>query len=146
MLTRLQRLLDEHGVQHFTARELLLMRRTGEIGQPPCALLPNILPTVQLADAIRRQWGGPVICRSGYRSPAYNRLVGSDPTSQHVQFRAMDLAPAAGDLDAFVALCARVVATWREEHIVGFGLYDTFVHIDTGRYGHHRTWDYRSKA
>jgi uncharacterized protein YcbK (DUF882 family) len=138
-MTTLQSLLDQHGVQHFKASELV--KGHGE----PSDLLRNIIPTVLIAEDIRKAWGGPVRVVSGYRPLEHNRKVGSSDNSQHVQFRALDLAPVSGDINAFFAVVESVVRQWRRDRPVGFGRYDTFIHIDTGRYQHNRTWDHRSK-
>lgn len=141
----LQEFLDDHGIRHFGAHELL--SRTPESRDktivPPEHIWPHIIPTLELADEIREIMGAPVHVWSGYRTPEYNDHVGGSPTSEHLRFRALDLhvpdqyarlkAAAASVVDhAF----ARGLAT-------GFGTYDEsrFVHIDVGSEKKHlRRW------
>lgn len=135
------------GSMHFRAGEL----RSREVRSGPKMVGPhdhlwgNIIPTLHAADLIRDRLGTPVRVVSGYRTPEYNMLVDGSPTSEHVEFRALDLA--ADDharlieiaTDVMDALDARGCAT-------GLGIYDTFVHIDVGATKQHRRrWDSGSK-
>ena len=135
----MKKLFEEWNIQYFTFEEVLRERRTGNIVSPPIDKWGNIKDTVQLADQIRKLWGSPVRCNSGYRSPQYNRLVGGASTSQHVQFRAMDLSPINGDIEEFTKLCRIAVEMARFYGVeVGFGCYNSFIHIDTG--ARNRNW------
>lgn len=140
----LKHLLDCEGIQYFAASELTWLRRWEIYSTVPDHLIRNILPTVRVAEDIRKAWGGPVAVISGYRPTAYNREVGSADTSQHVFFRALDLRQVSGDIASFRQVAEGVVRKHRREQSVGFGLYDTFIHIDTGGHKHSRTWDHRS--
>lgn len=135
------------GSMHFRAAELLSREVRGESKKvaPPVELWANIIPTLHAADLIRDRLNLPVRVVSGYRTHAYNLLVDGSPTSEHVEFRALDLACDHHQQLIHVAsivmdqLAARGLAT-------GFGVYDTFVHIDVGATkSHHRRWDSRSK-
>ncbi len=83
---------------------------------------------VELAEAfeaLRAAVGLPLVVLSAYRTRAYNRAVGGAPNSQHLQGRALDLAPPDGwSPIALLAVTQDIPA------IRGLGLYDTFVHID----------------
>lgn len=80
--------------------------------------------TLQVADAVREHLGVPVVCNSGCRCPEHNEKIGGAKLSQHVRARAMDLAVA--DTQAvYDWLCEQYPDKY------GFGLYKTFVHIDT---------------
>jgi hypothetical protein len=97
-----------------------------------------------LADAIRTGWGSGVRCNSAYRPVEYNRLVGSQDTSQHVAFRAMDLSPVHGSLSKFYSVARAAVEAYRKTgKIVGFGIYNTFIHIDVGGRKANADWDMR---
>lgn len=66
---------------------------------------------------------------SAYRSPSYNaRLPGAAKASQHIQGRALDIPYSAiggrGQAAKFAQFAVRC-------GFVGFGLYDSFIHIDT---------------
>jgi uncharacterized protein YcbK (DUF882 family) len=139
----LQNILDCSGIQFFKAGELTFLRRWGLHATIPDELMENILPTVAIAEDIRKAWGGPVAVISGYRPIAYNREVGSSDKSQHVAFRALDLRPAKGDIKDFQQVAEGVVRDHRRDRAVGFGMYKTFIHIDTGGHRHNRTWDRR---
>jgi uncharacterized protein YcbK (DUF882 family) len=149
MTDDLQQLLDAHGIEHFTiagdSRILSPVARfqPGTV-VPPVELWPNIIPTLQLADEIREMIGRPIRVVSGYRSPEYNAIVGSTPASEHVQFRAVDLAVGIDDYNRLVACAASVMNHADARGMrTGFGRYDLdyFVHIDTGSTkGRRRRW------
>lgn len=76
-------------------------------------------------EALRAAVGLPLVVLSAYRTPAHNRKVGGVPDSQHVQGRALDLAPPAGwNAEQLAAVAADV------DLIRGLGLYPSFVHVD----------------
>ena len=47
-------------------------------------------------EAIRAEWSLPIAVLSAYRTPTYNAKIGGAKNSQHVQGRALDLAPPEG--------------------------------------------------
>lgn len=128
----LQAKLDNWGIQFFGAEELCRFRRWGEVVAPPLKLQDNIRDTVTLADEIRKRFGGPVRCSSGYRNYVYNKEVGGSPSSEHMAFRAMDIQPLEWSQQAMERL--REIAV---EVVGGSDLdariihYDKFIHIDT---------------
>ena len=132
----------------FNAREFLVKGRShsdsnhrgyGLNTDPPRDLWPNILPTVRVLDTLRERLGYAVILSSVYRSPAYNRAIGSsnppDPHtqdgvgSQHPRFTAADFRGAEGTPAEWAAELRRM----RSEGLFrgGIGVYETFVHVDT---------------
>lgn len=138
-LIRLQDQLDDWGVEHFKAHELVGLPNEKWNGPrqvvPPEALWPNIRKTSLLASQIREAWGDSVACWSGYRPPPYNKVIGGSPRSQHKEFKAMDLHPLSGFFDDFLDVVEAAVGTarlcgWN----VGLGIYpdSEFVHIDVG--------------
>lgn len=148
-LSNLRQLLEDNGIEHFSADELVAHDHDGWSGPrlfPPRERLhEHVIPTLTLADEIRKRWGGPVIVVSGYRAPYYNdMLIDGSPRSQHMDFRALDLKPSNGDIGDFIELVDDVVSERRENgQIIGFGRYSSFTHIDTGHYDHNRNWDRR---
>ena len=136
------------GVVNFTARELwrVNQRHKGEceLQIPPRQMWPNIHKTLQLAQKIRHEWGAPVAVLCGYRHPAYNRRVGGAEKSEHMQFAAVDLAPAklgpGREWHDWVALVTKHVDACPD--FCGFGIYQSsrFTHIDVGARQHSARW------
>ena len=81
-------------------------------------------------EAIRHACGDhPLRVLSGYRTPAHNRAVGGARNSQHVQGRAIDLAPPRGwSVKRFHAV-VRAVAS-EDPRIGAVGYYRWGVHVD----------------
>ena len=132
-ISELDAFLKAHGVKHYSAAEVTRLHRLQKCSVPPSDLWPNIVATLHMADAIRSEWGHPVRVFSGYRTEAYNISVGGAPNSQHLHFRALDLAPANGKIAEFQKLVKKIVRQWREEgNLVGLGTYASFCHIDVG--------------
>ncbi len=77
---------------------------------------------------IRGIWNKPITIHSAYRTPEYNKKIGGARNSQHVQGRALDLAPPKGiKLDDFYN---KIKSNASEFGIHGLGKYTTFVHVD----------------
>ncbi len=136
-------------LNYFTAQEFFIKgsqhHGTGECAglntDPPKDLWPNILPLVRVLDEFRNRIGAPVNLRNVYRSPAYNACIGGVSQSQHMQFKATDIAVTSGPTrsEDWHAL----LRTMRDEGLFsgGLGLYNTFVHVDVR--GHIADWDNR---
>lgn len=45
----------------------------------------------KVLDPLREAWGKPITVTSGYRSPALNKAVGGEATSQHLTGQAADI-------------------------------------------------------
>lgn len=91
--------------------------------------------TALALEELTSQWGkGKLRINSAYRSPSYNARVGGARGSQHMQGRAFDISLASignsAEQKRFATLAAK-------NGFVGFGLYNSFMHIDTGT---GRTW------
>ncbi len=136
------------GFRNFTTSEVAVYfsRTRGSVrnSAPPRHLWHRIVPTLRVVDDLRDSFGKPCTITSSYRSPAYNRAVGSSnppdprkpagPGSQHPRFAALDLRVS--------GVSARRVyerlLKWRREgrFTGGLGLYvsSRFVHIDTRPY------------
>lgn len=93
--------------------------------------LPDL---VEAFERLRTTWGKPIRVLSAYRTPEYNRAVGGAELSQHVEGRALDVAPPEGvPLRAFWVRCQDLA---RLTKIRGLGLYERpegkgWVHLDT---------------
>lgn len=150
----LQRLLTREGIRFFKAPEFFVKgsshsqkghRAFGLNTDPPEELFAHILPTARILDLARERLGAPITVSSAYRSPAYNRAIGSSNPpnprvltgrgSQHPRFSACDVQSPAG-----VARLYAVLAAIRREgrFAGGLGRYNTFVHIDTR--GYNASW------
>ncbi len=138
--------LDEyivrHGIDHFSAREVLTMRRLGvTVDAPPRAWWPRMIPTLLLAERIRSKCGHPLIVGNGYRPNPYNKQVGGARNSMHLHFRALDLDLPDGhksreDQERLYRAAGELYLTLGRDWKIGLGLYryhrGTRVHIDTG--------------
>lgn len=86
----------------------------------------------------------PLLVHSAYRTMAHNAAVGGSPSSQHLQGRALDIAPRDPRLlDRLYAVTVR-----RADAVLairGVGRYDTFIHMDTRPTAALALWDYRSR-
>lgn len=91
-----------------------------------CGLDSMDAETLKIADEVRDLVGEPITPSSAARCLAYNRSpeVGSNDKSQHPKCRAMDL-PVPDPRAVYEWLCKR------HQDKYGFGLYKTFVHVDT---------------
>ena len=70
-----QEYLDSFGIQHFTAREVTLLR-SGVWCASLCARCAAMVPTLQ-PDMVREELGHPLAVGSGYRPTDYNSAVGA---------------------------------------------------------------------
>lgn len=105
---------------------------------PPEQLWDNLPPTLWILDAFRHFIKKPVTLTSIYRSPSYNKAIGSGAAtkSQHmrncaVDFQVKGMSPHA----AFLQL-----KRMRDGNafLGGLGAYSTFCHVDTR--GSNATW------
>jgi len=87
---------------------------------------------LNIADQIRREFGWPLVCRSGHRSTLHNLKIGGALRSMHTRLIALDLAPRRRDwpehnYDNAMLELERIIET---HNLGGVGLYQTFIHID----------------
>lgn len=135
-INKLNKLLEKYDVKYFKAEELGKHYNAKWKGAnfilPPESMWQRILPTLALADAIREDLGRPITVISGFRDPEYNRIIGGATNSQHKEFRALDLQVNADHHLDLISVAAKKVQEFRNRGIeVGFGIYPTFIHIDT---------------
>ena len=128
----LQSRLDQWGIDHFDADELIRLSRWDTHQVPPASMHSNIAPALRIADAAREALGDPVRVVSGYRPEDYNEEVGGSPNSEHMSFRALDLQPVdAGLMEDFRRIVAGIVDHARRVGVDARIIhYDTFMHVD----------------
>lgn len=90
---------------------------------------------LKLSEIVRVYVAVAVSVNSGNRCASYNRLVSGAEGSQHLKSKAGDL-DVVNPLEVFEYLCSRFT-----NHF-GFGVYDTFVHVDSRAWK--ARWDLRS--
>lgn len=110
---------------------------------PPEWVEARLAPLVRALEVIRAEFGKPIRIISAYRPLPYNRALGSEDTSQHVQGRAADFQIDGVDPGVIWDRMLALRHVGRLD-IGGAGVYDTFNHIDV-RGGSLHTWDERSK-
>lgn len=89
-----------HLSQHFTLEEFIHsdLARKGIDNYPSQEIIENLKKTASLMEEVRKILGQPIYITSGYRCSALNKLVGSKPSSKHVQGLACDFrSPEFGD-------------------------------------------------
>ena len=124
-----QKLLDQHGVRYFTAKEVFFRgardTRLNLNTDPPRGLWPSLLAVVKVADEARHRLGKPLKINSAYRSPKYNRAINGSVASQHLKAAALDLSGSPATLHG-------ILKDMRKEGIFkgGIGKYKTFNHVD----------------
>lgn len=130
--------------RHFSAKELLQLRRAGKTAPvPPKAMWWNILPTLEVIEQIRTMLGHGLIVGNGYRPEPLNSSVGGAKNSQHIHFRALDVDlpnKLKHNREAQEALYHAAVEVWMSDKAkrleAGLGLYrqhrGSRIHIDTG--------------
>ena len=92
----------------------------------------RILPLAMEFEIIRALCGNkPIRVLSAYRTPAHNARIGGARYSEHVQGRALDLAPPVGMSVLEFAELINTRAGHLDSWIRGIGVYAGFVHIDT---------------
>jgi len=95
----------------------------------PGEYMDNVQLLADNLQIIREEINKPMILISGYRSPEYNKSIGSRPTSQHRLAKAADIV--IKDVSP-VELWKVILRLIKEKriHSGGVGLYTTFVHYD----------------
>ena len=134
--------LRAHGILHFSAKEILTLRRLGvTVDAPPRDWWPRMIPTLELAEMLRAEVGHPLVVGNGYRPNPYNRQVGGARRSQHLFFRALDLDlpksnKSSKDQRRFYEAAGSIYLDHGDAYKMGLGLYrlhkGTRVHVDTG--------------
>lgn len=138
--------INDLGLRRFKGQEIAAYatRKRGQIvnSLPHESLWPNIVPTLIVADELREVIDVPLTITSAYRSPMYNRAVGGERNSYHMQFKALDLVPQGATPRALAAAARKLrgrkfkIPGTNDSFVFrgGIGTYETFVHIDTRGY------------
>jgi uncharacterized protein YcbK (DUF882 family) len=116
-------------MQHFQRKEFAC-----ECG---CGFDTVDFATLAICNEVREFEGAPVIVTSGCRCKLHNEAIGGADSSQHTKARAADLE-VSDPAKTYKYLCGQYPGKY------GFGLYDTFVHVDTRTNGPAR-WDFSTK-
>lgn len=110
--------VEKWPLRHFSSRELVCRC---------CGSLYLDRSSADRLDVLREDFGSPLLIASGYRCPRHNKAVGGAPYSYHMRGRAFDIATAAMTPDRRWKLAQIAL-----EHGWALGVYDTFIHVDTG--------------
>lgn len=95
--------------KYFTISELCVSGSHPNLVSVPnkgTSIYNNLLYLIERLDKIREEWGGPIICTSGYRSPALNKAISGSKSSAHLTGLAADIHPKSGDIMDLAALIA----------------------------------------
>ena len=98
----------------------------------------NLITTLQL---LRAEFGKPIWVTSAYRCKAYNRLIGSKDTSQHVKGNAADITCHPHFLDELYDLCCKYFKAVGDGRKYNDGKRSGFIHVDI-RDDKIRRWNY----
>lgn len=121
-----QFLVNSGPSQHLTWKELAC--KDGTPYPDKFILDGRIFKLAAVFEDIRHLWGKPITILSAYRSPTHNKKVGGARNSQHMQGRALDLAPPKGvKIGDFYETIKNNADKFG---ITGIGKYKTFVHVD----------------
>ena len=124
-------------LRHVTVQELTYLRQANEYAIPPRKLWRRMAKTVVLWEGIREEFGRPIVINSAYRDRAYNRVVGGQDKSQHLQASALDFAAQQSSLTTTLAKI--VLTRFRRVgagEAMGLGIAGfpqaSYIHMDTG--------------
>lgn len=142
LLNEMDSIFKIHNIKHFSAKELCSMRKANNaLAIPPREFWPRIVPTLLLAEEIRSLIECPLYVGNGYRPRDYNKVVGGSRSSQHIQFRALDLdlprsRKSVSMQENLYEAAAELYLTKGKKLKMGLGLYrhnrGSRIHIDTG--------------
>lgn len=93
------------------------------------SLLVNV-DAIDRLEYMREIAGKPFYISSAYRDPIWNAKVGGAPMSSHKKGIAFDISLRNHDKNELYAAA-------KQAGFTGFGFYNTFLHVDTGR---KRSW------
>ena len=95
----------------------------------PEEYLDNVTELCRNLQVLRDHINKPIIVISGYRSPKYNKSIGSRNTSQHLLAKAADIiVPGMSTLEVRNTIIKLIKQNKMKKG--GVGLYSNFVHYD----------------
>jgi len=137
----IQEIINKNHITNFSITEILHGYSEGEI---PPLLIPNIAPTLKLLQLIRNDIGIPISIHSTFRNPLHNERANGEVNSLHLSFNAIDFAPVGCTHESLKIIyndllrgkyqfdCYFHTIPYKVTPLLcGFGLYNTFIHIDT---------------
>lgn len=114
---------------HFTLAEFTHSQtaaRRGIDNRVPLELMPNLVRTAELLEAVRAALGVPIVISSGYRCPELNRFVGGARRSAHVMGLAADFTAPRYGTPLQVATAVRRMPMPFDQLILEYG---SWVHL-----------------
>lgn len=109
--------------EHFTLHELSRSSTANRLGiknEVPKNVIPHLeLLCQKLLEPLRKAWGSPIVCSSGYRCQRLNSALNGSKTSAHMVGYAADLYPQNGKMEEFKAF----VRKWLKESGVAYDQY-----------------------
>lgn len=117
---------------HFGADEFAQPARHGfpRVAYPAEWVNTRLAALCEVLEVIRAHLGKPVNILSGFRTIAYNKAVGGEKKSQHVEGRAADIHVPGVEPKAVQAAVQKLFNDGRLPALGGLGCYKTFTHID----------------
>ena len=97
----------------------------------PLELLANVKDLAEQLQVLRDETD-TITITSGYRSPEHNKKIGGAKFSEHVNARAADIKVKGKTPIEVKAIIERLISEGKMKN-GGIGLYDTWVHYDTGK-------------
>lgn len=124
--------------ENFTVKEFACRCGCGELNDTPESKNAR-----ELLQKLRTAWGNPLVINCNNRCPEHNNAVGGVSHSQHLLAVAFDISTR--DMDNDKILC--LVKLAKDTGFRGFGLYNTFLHLDVGDgIEYTRTWNKSDNA
>lgn len=99
----------------------------------PDRLVPNVLELAQNLQVLRDEICVPIVPKSGYRTPSWNKKVGGKPNSFHMKGMAADLSIKSMTPKQLYAIIEKLIKAGKMKQ-GGLGLYPGFVHYDIRGY------------
>ena len=137
----IQKIIADNSITNFSEEEILNGYPEKNI---PVNLIPNIAPTLKLLQLIRTDIQVPIKINSTFRNVSHNDHVGGASNSLHLSFNAIDFAPVGCTPESLQHIyndllrgkyAVDITFKGSSIHVThlkcGFGLYHSFIHIDT---------------
>lgn len=124
-------MIDGRIVKNFSLKEMMNSLADEDV---KLVLNPEVVEFAQMMQELRDYYGKPMNVNSWYRTKSFNRKIGGDPSSIHLDGRAADIAVT----DYENLTIAWKVICQRHGKIGGVNYYPTFMHFDNfeDKFGH----------